>query len=78
MNTLQAFEYKGNEIITLSYRDVELDTDELYAVDIRIDDYDGEMMQGYCGLRSESEAISVGKAFVDGLRHVEETDTQHR
>jgi hypothetical protein len=72
MNTLQSLEYKGNEIIILQ------DKDNLFAVDIRIDDYDGEMIQGYCGLASESEAISVGQAFIDGLRHVEETGIQNR
>jgi hypothetical protein len=73
MNTVHAFLYKGNEIIILFDQN-----EELYAVDIRIDDYDGHMIQGYCGLGSESEAISVGKAFVDGLRHVEESGIQNR
>ena len=72
METISTFEYKGNEIIIL------LGKNDLYAVDIRIDDYDGHMMAGYCHLASESEAQSVSKAFVDGLRLVEEIDIQHR
>lgn len=63
MNTIDAFEYKGNEIIILE------EPDGCFVVDIRSDDYDGELMQGYFDLGSESEAISVGKAFVDGLKN---------
>ena len=60
--------YKGHELVIIKQ------INDSYIVDIRIDDYDGHMMQGYGGLSSDSEAESVGKAFVDGLVHYEEDD----
>ena len=71
MNHIQDLEYKGHDIVIIQ------DNDKFIA-DIRVDDYDGHMMQGYGNLGSQSEAVSVAKAFIDGLYHVEETDTQHR
>ncbi len=62
---VSVFLYKGHEVI------VYLEDSYTYAVDIRIDEYYGEVMQGYCELGSECDAMSVAKAFIDGLKHNE-------
>ncbi len=69
IRVIKAFHYKGHEI-EISYQE----SDERYTADIRIDDYDGHTVQGFCGLKTESEAVSVAQAFIDGLHYTEEEE----
>ena len=62
LNTLQCFEHKGQEIIILQ----DIDT-ELFAVDIRADNYGGDLIMGYCDLMTENEAMSLAMGFVDSF-----------
>lgn len=61
LNTIDAFEYYGHEIIILQ------DENELYAVDIRADNYDGAFIGGYLDIDTRQNAERMGKAFIDGL-----------
>ena len=72
MHSIKDIDYKNHEICIYG------DGYGFFTVDIRIDDTDGHMMQGFAGLASLSEAESVGKAFIDGLHHVEETGIQFK
>ncbi|KTD71835.1 hypothetical protein Lste_0120 [Legionella steelei] len=69
IRVIKEFHYKGHEI-EISYQE----SDERYTADIRIDDYDGHTVQGFCGLKTESEAVSVAQAFIDGLHYTEEEE----
>jgi hypothetical protein len=52
--------YKGHEVVILH------DTTG-YMCDIRSDDFDGELMAGYCDLASKREAVTVANEYIDGL-----------
>lgn len=66
---IKHIQYKGHEITIIRE-----ESTKRYMADIRIDDYDGHTMQGFCGLETESEAITVAQAFVDGLHYIEEEE----
>ncbi len=51
----------GLEVIT--YKD-----GEVYSVDVRENDTDGDIIAGYTDLTSEDDAEFVARAFIDGYR----------
>lgn len=59
---LYDIQYKGHEII------VTQDSDS-FSVDIRSDNFDGEIIAGYTELYNDDDAQITGKAFVDGLEY---------
>ncbi|HHF7367764.1 TPA: hypothetical protein ACPSKY_002908 [Legionella bozemanae] len=69
IRVIKTLRYKEHEI-EISYQEF----DERYIADIRIDDCDGHTVQGFCGLNTESEAVSVAQAFIDGLHYTEEEE----
>lgn len=54
-------EYRQHELVILKDP-----VTELYTVDIRSDDFNGEFMQGYSDMPSEAEAEYIAKAYIDG------------
>jgi hypothetical protein len=61
MKHIKDLEYKGHEIIILQH----LDT-KLYAVDVRADNFDGEIIAGYEGFVIAYDAKRMAQAFIDG------------
>jgi hypothetical protein len=55
--------YKGHEII------INKDSRGFIA-DVRSDEFEGELVAGYCELASESEAIEKAKFYIDTLVYV--------
>jgi hypothetical protein len=55
-------EYRGHEIVFL------MQSDGLITVDIRSDNFDGEMLQGYSDLISVVDARNKATGFIDGYK----------
>lgn len=60
MKHIKDLEYKGHEIVIMQ-------DSTGYAVDIRSDNFDGEMVDGYLELATQADAINKGKEVVDKL-----------
>lgn len=62
MEHIQDLEFRGHEIIIL--RD---NLTQFYAVDIREDNADGEIIAGYADFTTEDDARYNAMAFIDGI-----------
>lgn len=62
MDHVKDIEYRGHEIIIMSQANGK------FAVDIRIDNFDGELIGGYQDLATQADAEWTGKVFVQGYR----------
>lgn len=60
---LEDIYHKGHEIVLCQQGD-------LYVVDIRADDVDGELIAGYVGSKDDSRAtmIKIAKAYIDKIK----------
>lgn len=58
MRHIKDYTYKGHEVSI--YQD-----GSKYAFDVRSDDFDGDIMQAYTDVRSESEALAQAMHYID-------------
>lgn len=66
---IEDYQYKGHEIIII--RENTSDHTGYYAVDVRADAFDGEIIAGYDGIDTLDGALAIGHAFVDGTKYGE-------
>jgi hypothetical protein len=60
MNVVHETIYKGHEIIVIA-------TDDSFIVDVRADDYDGDLIYGRIGFTTLESALQAGYAYIDQL-----------
>lgn len=63
MKHIQDFTFRGHEIILMQDS-----INGSYAVDIRADDFDGDIIAGYNEFKRQDDARYCAMAFVDGLK----------
>lgn len=61
MTHIQDEQYKYHELVFIKQ------DNGLITVDIRIDDFDGEFIQGYSDLMNMTDARNKAVGFIDGL-----------